>query len=76
MTSLQVGDLVELRYGARWLGTVLEVVESRPRWLLVYWHSPRNVGINPLLESEQFLTLRKGDEGRVEHAGRADPGSR
>jgi hypothetical protein len=30
MTSLKVGDLVELRSGTRWLGTVLDMVESRP----------------------------------------------
>jgi hypothetical protein len=35
MTSLNVGDLVELHPGTGWFGTVLDVVESRPRWLLV-----------------------------------------
>jgi len=57
MTSLNAGDLVELHPGTGWLGTVLDVVESRPRWLLVYWHTPPNICINPLLENEEFLTL-------------------
>src|SRR5437867_9889797 len=57
MTSLKVGDLVELHPGTGRLGTVLDVVESHPRWLLVYWHTPPNICINPLLENEEFLTL-------------------
>lgn len=71
MTSLQVGDLVELRYGARWLGTVLDVVEGRPRCLLVDWRTPPNVGINPLLESEEFLVLAVEDARKAERASRA-----
>ena len=51
MTSLKVGDLVELHPGTGQLGTVLDVVESDPRWLLVYWHTPPNICINPLLEN-------------------------
>ena len=47
MTSLKVGDLVELHPGTGQLGTVLDVVESDPRWLLVYWHTPPNICINP-----------------------------
>src|SRR5262245_48030755 len=42
MASLKVGDLVELRAGTGTVGTVLEVVESQPRWLLVDWHPPPN----------------------------------
>ena len=52
MTSLKVGDLIELRAGPGRVGTVLDVVESRPRWLLVDWHTPPNTCINPLLENE------------------------
>ena len=40
MTSLKVGDLVELRAGSGTVGTVLDVVENRPRWILVDWHTP------------------------------------
>ena len=46
MTSLKVGDLVELRAGTGTVGTVLDVVESHPRWLLVDWHTPPNTCIN------------------------------
>jgi hypothetical protein len=49
----------------------LDVVESRPRWLLVYWHMPPNVCMNPLLESEELLALAAEDARRAEHAGRA-----
>jgi hypothetical protein len=56
MTSLKVGDLVELRAGTGRLGTVLDVVKSRPPWLLVCWHTPPNTCINPLLENEEFLS--------------------
>jgi len=74
MTSLNVGDLVELHPGTGWLGTVLDVVESRPRWLLVYWHTPPpNICINPLLENEEFLTLAVEDE-RSDADARAVPG--
>ena len=70
LTSLKVGDLVELRSGTRWLGTVLDVVESCPRWLLVDWHTPPNVCISPLLENEEFLTLAVEDPRGGEHAAR------
>ena len=73
MTSLNVGDLVELHAGTGWLGTVLDVVESRPRWLLVYWHTPPNICINPLLENEEFLTLA-GEDARSDADARAVPG--
>jgi hypothetical protein len=71
MTNFKVGDLVGLRDGAGWLGTGLDAVENRPRWLLVYWHTPPNLCINPLLESEEFLALAVGGAGRAENAGRA-----
>jgi hypothetical protein len=47
-------------------------VESRPRWLLVDWHTPPNVGISPLLENEDFLTsaVRGGRTSRSHGAGR------
>jgi len=61
MTSLKVGDLVELRAGTGTVGTVLDVVESHPRWLLVDWHTSPNTCINPLLENEEFLTLAAVD---------------
>ena len=61
MTSLKVGDLVELSAGTSRLGTVFDVVESCPRWLLVYWHAPPNICINPLLENEKFLRLAGAD---------------
>ena len=70
MTSLKVGDLVALRSGTLWLGTVLDVVEGRPRWLLVDWHTPPNVCISPLLENEEFLELAVEDPGRADHARR------
>ena len=66
MSSLNVGDLVELHAGTGWLGTVLDVVEGRPRWLLVYWHTPPNLSINPLLENEELLTLALEDARRAE----------
>ena len=64
MTSLKVGDLVELRAGPGTVGTVLDVVESHPRWLLVDWHTPPNTCNAPLLENEEFLTLAVGDAGQ------------
>jgi hypothetical protein len=53
MTSINVGDLVGLRYeavgsGACWTcGSVLDVVDGRPRRLLVYWYTPPKLCINP-----------------------------
>lgn len=70
MRHFKVGDLVGLRHGPGWLGTVLNVVENRPRWLLVEWHTP-DVCINPLLENEEFLTLAADDAQTAEHAGHA-----
>jgi hypothetical protein len=64
MTSLKVGDLVELRAGTGRLGTVLDVLESHPPWLLVCWHTPPNTCINPLLENEEFLRLAVADARR------------
>ena len=70
MTSLKVGDLVELRAGTGTVGTVLDVVESHPRWLLVDWHTPpNNTCINPLLENEEFLTLAAVDARERERRG-------
>src|SRR5215470_18716764 len=72
MTSLKVGDLVELRAGTGTVGTVLDVVESHPRWLLVDWHTPpNNTCINPPLENEEFLTLAAGDARASPSAERA-----
>ena len=70
MTSFKVGDLVELRAGAGTVGTVLDVVESHPRWLLVDWHTPPNTCITPLLENEEFLTLAAGDARERQRRGR------
>jgi len=70
MTSLKVGDLVELRAGTGTVGTVLDVVESHPRWLLVDWHTPPNTCINLLLENEEFLTLATGDAREHQRRGR------
>jgi hypothetical protein len=39
VTSINGGDLVELRDGPAWLGSVLDVVDGRPRSLLVYWYT-------------------------------------
>jgi hypothetical protein len=61
MTSRKVGDLVEQRAGTGTVGTVLDVVGSHPRRLLVDWHTPPNTCINPLLENEEFLTLTAVD---------------
>ncbi len=69
-TTFKVGDLVGLRYGPGGRGTVLDAVEGCPRCLLVYWHTPPNVGINPTLESEQTLTLARADGGSAENPGR------
>ena len=55
--------------GTGWLGTVLDVVESRPRWLLAYWHTPPNICVNPLLENEEFLTLAVEAARRADHVG-------
>src|SRR5262245_5992501 len=69
MTSLKVGDLVELRAGTGTVGTVLDVVEGHPRWLLVDWHTPPNTCISPLLENEEFLTLAAGDAAERQRRG-------
>jgi hypothetical protein len=71
MASINVGDLVELRYGAAWLGSVLDVVDGRPRYLLVYWYTPPKLCINPVLENEECLALALTDERTVESARRA-----
>ena len=63
MTTFKVGDLVGVQYGAGWRGTVLDDVEGCPRRLLVYWHTPPNVGINPRLESEESLAFAQADGG-------------
>jgi hypothetical protein len=47
----------------------VDVVESRPRWLLVDWHTPPNVGISPLPENEDFLTSAVEEAGRAGHTG-------
>jgi len=73
MTSLNVEDLVEHHLGRGWLRMVLDVAESRPRWRPVYWHTPLNICINPLLENELFLTLSVEDASRDADA-RAVPG--
>jgi hypothetical protein len=70
MTSINVGDLVELRYEAGWLGSVLDVVDGRPRCLLVYWYTPPKLCINPVLENEECLALAMRDKTRVESARR------
>jgi len=70
MTSINVGDLVELRDGAAWLGSVLDVVDGRPRYLLVYWYTPPKLCINPVLENEECLALAMRDKTRVESARR------
>ena len=71
MTSINVGDLVELRDGAGWLGSVLDVVGGGPRCLLVYWYTPPKLCINPVLENEECLALVVRDTGTVESARRA-----
>jgi hypothetical protein len=71
MTSINVGDLVELRNGATWLGSVLDVVDGPPRCLLVYWYTPPKLCINPVLENEECLALAMRDDRRVESARRA-----
>ena len=71
MTSINIGDLVELRDGAAWLGSVLDVVDGRPPCLLVYWYTPPKLCINPVLENEECLALAMRDETRVERARRA-----
>ena len=71
MRNLKIGDLVGLRDGAGWLGTVSDAVEGCPRPLLVYWHTPQNVGINPRLESEESLAFAQADGGNAENPGRA-----
>src|SRR5262249_40136221 len=71
MTSIDIGDLVELRDGAAWLGSVLDVVDGPPRCLLVYWYTPPKLCINPVLENEAWLALAMRDETRVERARRA-----
>lgn len=71
MRNLKIGDLVGLRDGAGWLGTVLDAVEGCSRRLLVYWHTPPNVGINPRLESEESLAFAQADGGSAENPGRA-----
>jgi hypothetical protein len=64
MTSINVGDLVERRDGAARLGSVLDVVDGRPRCLLVYWYTPPKLCINPALENEDCLALAVTDERR------------
>ena len=71
MTTFKVGDLVGVRYGMGWRGTVLDVVEGCPRRLLVYWHMPPNVGINPRLESEESLVFAQGEGESAENPSRA-----
>ena len=71
MTSINVGDLVELREGAAWLGSVLDVVDGCPRHLLVYWYTPPKLCNNPVLEHEECLALVVRDTGTVESARRA-----
>jgi hypothetical protein len=56
MASINVGDLVELRYGSAWLGSV---------------YTPRKLCINPVLENEECLALAPTDERTVESARRA-----
>jgi len=68
MASINIGDLVELRDGAAWLGSVLDVVDGRPRCLLVYWYTSPKVCINPVLENEECLALAVRDKGTVESA--------
>ena len=55
----QYRDLVELRDGAAWLGSVLDVVDGRPRCLLVYWYTPPKLCINPVLENEDCLAFSR-----------------
>src|SRR5262245_35350046 len=57
MTSINIGDLVELRDRAAWLGSVLDVVDGRPRCLLGYPYAPPKLCINPDLEHEESLAL-------------------
>jgi hypothetical protein len=64
MTSINVGDLVELRDGAAWLGSVVDVVDGPPRCLLVYWYTPPKLCMNPVLENEACLALAVTDERR------------
>ena len=71
MTSINVGDLVELRDGAAWLGSVLDVVNGPPRCFLVYWYTPPKLCINPVLENEECLAVAVRDERTVESARRA-----
>jgi len=71
MTSINVGDLVELRDGATWLGSVLQVVDGPPRCLLVYWYMPPKLCINPVLENEECLAVAVRDNTTVESARRA-----
>ena len=61
----------ELRAGTGTVGTVLDLVENRPRWILVEWHTPPDTCINPLLENEEFLTLAAGDGRDSQRRGRA-----
>ena len=70
MTSINIGDLVDLRDRAAWLGSVLDVVDGRPCCLLVYWYTPPKLGINPVLENEECLALAVRDKGTVESARR------
>ena len=64
MTSINIGDLVELRDGAACFGSVLDVVDGRPRCLLVYWYTAPKLCINPVLENEECLALAVTDERR------------
>lgn len=52
-------------------GRSCDVVEGCPRCLLVYWHTPPNVGINPRLEGEESLAFAQADGGSAENQARA-----
>jgi len=71
MPNIDVGDLVELRDGAAWLGSVLDLVDGRPRCLLVYWYTPPKLCMNPVLENEECLAVALRDERTVESERRA-----
>jgi hypothetical protein len=46
----------------------LDVVDGRPRSLLVYWYTPPKLCMNPVLENEACLALAVRDERTVESA--------
>jgi hypothetical protein len=64
-------SVVRVRADSGTVGTVLDVVENRPRWILVDWHTPPDTCINPLFENEEFLTLAAGDGRDSQRRGRA-----